>query len=142
MTLGRKLFERKEYAEAARYLAYLGENASPDYLMMYSEACFNSGKFKDAARVLESVKSGNKIKGTILYQIYKMLAEAYEKDSNYIKASKAYGDYLTLPGVKILMLHINRLFIWNAVMWRLHRNSMSRISKTILLIIAVFCGLV
>jgi tetratricopeptide (TPR) repeat protein len=98
--LGKKLFERKEYAEAARYLAYLGENASPDYLMMYSEACFNSGKFKDAAKVLESVKSGNKIKGTIIYQVYKMLAEAYEKDSNYIKASAAYGDYLTLPGVK------------------------------------------
>lgn len=98
--LGKKLFERKEYGEAAKYLAYLGQDTPPDYLMMYSEACFNCGKFKDAARVLESVKSGNKIKGTVIYQIYKMLAEAYEKDSNHIQAAKAYGDYLTLPGVK------------------------------------------
>lgn len=98
--LGKKLYERKEYAEAVKYLAYLGEDTPPDYLMMYSEACFNSGKFKDATNVLESVKSGNKIKGAILYQVYKMLAEAYEKDSNHTQASKAYGDYLALPGVK------------------------------------------
>ena len=52
MILGKKLFERKEYAEAAKYLAYLGEDTPPDYLMMYSEACFNSGKFKDAAKIL------------------------------------------------------------------------------------------
>ncbi len=100
MILGKKLFERKEYAEAARYLAFLGKDSPLDYLMMYSEACFNSGKFKDAAKVLEAVKSGEKIKGTIVYQVYKMLAEAYEKDSNHTQASKAYGDYLALPGVK------------------------------------------
>ncbi len=98
--LGKKLFDRKEYAEAAKYLSYLGADTSPDYLMMYSEACFNSAKYKDAVKVLESVKSGNKIKGSIVYQVYKMLAEAYEKDSNYTQASIAYGDYLALPGVK------------------------------------------
>lgn len=98
--LGKKLFDNKEYADAARYLALLGLNTSVDYLMMYSEACFNCAKYKDAAKVLESIKSNNKIKGTVVYQIYKMLAEAYEKDSNLIQASAAYGDYLSLPGVK------------------------------------------
>lgn len=98
--VGKTLYDRKAYSEAAKYLALLGNDAPQDYMIMHSEACFNSNNFKKAAEVLEKLKADTKIKGTIVFQIYKMLAEAYEKDSNSVKASTAYGDYLTLPGVR------------------------------------------
>lgn len=98
--LGKKLFDRKEFSGASKYLASLGMDAPQEYLLMYSEACFNCGKFKEAAAALESLKFNKKLKGTSLYDVYRMLAEAYEKDSNLSEASLVYGEYLGLPGVK------------------------------------------
>ena len=98
--VGKYAFERKEYGEAAKYLKVLVKKASDDELMMYSEACFNSNNFKDAIETLEQLKANKKIKGTMQQQIYKLLAESYEKEGKNDAAAKAYGDYAAIPGVK------------------------------------------
>lgn len=98
--IGRKSFEQKNYTEAAKYLAFLGKNASEEYLLMYSEACFNIGKYKSAAEALVVLKTTRKLGKNQTVQVFKMLAEAYEKDSNFNEASVVFGEYLALPGIK------------------------------------------
>ena len=98
--VGKYSFEKKEYADAAKYLGMSVKDASDENLIMYSEACYNAKNYKDAIATLENLKLNKKIKGKTQQQIFKMLAEAYEKDSNDQLAAKAYGNYADLPGVK------------------------------------------
>ena len=65
--------------------------------MMYSEACFNSGKFKDAAKILNLLNQEIKSRVRLFTRFIRCWQKLTEKDSNHIQASKAYGDYLSLP---------------------------------------------
>jgi tetratricopeptide (TPR) repeat protein len=101
LLVGKYFFEKKEYADAEKYLALSLSSASSEQKLMYAEAAFNAGKYKEAIKELEGLKMDKKIKGAMQRNVYKMLAESYEKDGKQDEvAARAYGNYLALPGVR------------------------------------------
>ncbi|NLG17770.1 MAG: tetratricopeptide repeat protein [Fibrobacter sp.] len=100
LLVGQNAFEKKQYTDAEKYLALALEGASADQKMMYAEAAFNSGKFKESASTLEELKVDKKIKGLAQRKIFKMLAESYEKQGQDDLAVNAYGSYLSIAGVR------------------------------------------
>ncbi|MBN1550046.1 tetratricopeptide repeat protein, partial [bacterium] len=97
--LGAYSYDKDDYAGAVRYYQLGIKKITPEDAIKYADACNRTGNSSKVFTVLLPLKSDKKIKGTIQRDLYKSLAQAFEKDSNLVAAAQAYGDYNDLPGV-------------------------------------------
>ncbi|MDR0305972.1 MAG: tetratricopeptide repeat protein [Chitinispirillales bacterium] len=97
--VGRLLFAEKKYAEAVKYLAMVKSN-DPAFVLMYAEACVNSGKANEALPVLEELR-GRRPRVANIATVLRLLGEAYEKDEKqHQKAGQVFAEYVALPNIK------------------------------------------
>jgi tetratricopeptide (TPR) repeat protein len=98
--LGKYAFESQNYPEVMKDLATIQFRSEEDmdYGMMYAAAGIAIKQYKDAIRVLETLKA-LKPKGMIIRPVLKTLADAYEKDGQDANAAEAYGAYSSIQGV-------------------------------------------
>ena len=98
-SVGRLLYGQKKYAEATKYLA-LVKSSDPAFVLMYADACAQSGNSKDAITALESLR-GRKPPVANANQVLKTLALAYENDGKQnLKAGQVYAEYIAIRTVK------------------------------------------
>lgn len=98
--LAKYSYEKQDYPEVVRYLAMMqySSEADTEYGLMYAASCTAVKQYKDAIRVLETLRS-LRPKGNTARLVLKSLAETYEKDGQEGKAIECYGAYCSLPGV-------------------------------------------
>jgi tetratricopeptide (TPR) repeat protein len=98
--LGKYSYDTKNFSEAMKYLSAVRFQTEEDidYGMMYAVSAMETRQYKDAVRVLETLRA-LKPKGMIIRPVLKTLADAYEKDGKEANAAEALGAYVTLPGV-------------------------------------------
>ncbi|MBN1306618.1 MAG: tetratricopeptide repeat protein [Chitinispirillaceae bacterium] len=96
---GSYLYGKSDYAGAVRYYKMAEKFLSPEDAVNYADACHRTGNNSDILAVLLPLKFDKTIKGNIQHKIFKLIAQAFENDSNTVAAAQAYGDYVNLPGV-------------------------------------------
>ncbi|MBN1575136.1 MAG: tetratricopeptide repeat protein [Chitinispirillaceae bacterium] len=97
--VGAYLYGKSDYAGAVRYYKIAVKLLSPEDAVNYADACNRTGNNSNILAVLLPLKSNKTIKGTMRRNIFKLIAQAFENDSNMAAAAQAYRDYLNLPGV-------------------------------------------
>jgi tetratricopeptide (TPR) repeat protein len=93
------LYDQSDFAGATRYYKIAQSILDPADALKYADACTRTGRNQDVIPLLLPLKADKKIKGTVQRDIYKLVAVAYENDSNFDAAAQAYNDYVNLPGV-------------------------------------------
>jgi len=97
--VGRLMYEKKKYADAAKYLSLSG-STEPDMLFMYADANLRvSNGLQNALAALEDLR-GRKPPVANIARVLQFLGGAYEKDGKPDKAAQAYAEYIALPNIK------------------------------------------
>jgi tetratricopeptide (TPR) repeat protein len=98
--LGKYSYDSQSYSEAMKYLSAIQFRTDDDmdYGMMYAASAMALKQYKDAIKVLETLRY-LKPKGMMMRLLLKTLADAYEKDGREANAAEACGAYVALPGV-------------------------------------------
>jgi tetratricopeptide (TPR) repeat protein len=100
LQVGEYFHKRRKYQKAVQYLSKIQGAKKSDFEveLMLGESLFKAGEYKDAIGMLEELRKRNP-KLSVMQDILKMLAEAYEKTENDSKAIDIYGAYVGLKGV-------------------------------------------
>jgi len=101
---GMFLYEKKQYADALKYLELVKEKSAGDmgYQFALGESYFATNNLKNAESTFESMRLQKTLPASTLKNVLKLLAEAYEKDNNPALAADMYVAYAVLPGTKDL----------------------------------------
>jgi tetratricopeptide (TPR) repeat protein len=99
LKVGTWLYSRKRYEEAVKNYSIAKKILKDENAVRYAHACFETGMYSELLAILLPLKPNKKIKGQMQRRIYRLVAEAFEKDSEYVASALAYGDYAKLPGV-------------------------------------------
>lgn len=97
--VGKDAFEKKDYANAAKYLAVASKKGDEETIFMFGTASLNSGKYSDAINAFEKIRADKKSKISNR-ELLKSLAESFEKSGKNGEAAKVYSQYASIPGVK------------------------------------------
>jgi len=97
--VARYCFSKEKYEDAVRYYRYAEHILEPDDALRYATACFQTKRNRNAIVALLPLKGNLKVQGEQQQAVYRLLARAYENDSDFTAASAAYGDYIGLRGV-------------------------------------------
>lgn len=99
LKVGEWLYSQKRYKEAVRNYSIAKKIMDTKNTYRYAQACFEEKMFSDALAVLLPLKPDKKIRGELQRKIYRLVAQSFESDSEYVAAALAYGDYEALSGV-------------------------------------------
>ncbi len=97
--LGAYCYSKDDYAGAVKYYSFGLKRMDPDDAVKFADAANRTGNSRMVFPVLMPLKSDKRIKKSLQQDLLKLLAQAFENDSNFIAASQAYGEYLALSGV-------------------------------------------
>jgi tetratricopeptide (TPR) repeat protein len=99
--LGKLAYEEQKYPEVVKYLGGIRYQSEDDidFGLMYASSCIQTKQLNDAIRILSVLKTMATPKSSNRRSILKMLAEAYEKDTQEANAAQLYAEYISIPGV-------------------------------------------
>ena len=97
--VGHYVYTNGRLEDAVRYYGFAGKKLDAASSVEYAAACCEIGRNRQAISMLLPLKADRMIRGETEQKVLKLLAQAYENDSDYTSASAAYGEYLGLRGV-------------------------------------------
>lgn len=97
--VGEYFYLHGDFDKAFRYLFMAKKNLSVDNSIRFAETCLKKGETGEAIAVLHLLKTNKRITGNKKKTVFKLAANAFEADSSWVAAAKAYGDYAELKGV-------------------------------------------